>query len=184
MKRGLQLLTLAPLIGCTDLLIKALGIGLAGLLLIPLCALLLAPLRARLSGQGLVLAALLIGATLASCAELALQLFSAELASALALFLPLLLLPCLAQALDGGTGVRRAAQTGLLFALTALAMGVLREALGHGSLFQHADWLLGPAATGWHWNASLPLLTHSAGGFILLGLIFALLCHFNQDDAR
>ncbi len=27
MKRGLQLLTLAPLIGCTDLLIKALGIG-------------------------------------------------------------------------------------------------------------------------------------------------------------
>ena len=40
MKRGLQLLTLAPLIGCTDLLIKALGIGLAGLLLIPLCALL------------------------------------------------------------------------------------------------------------------------------------------------
>ena len=46
------------------------------------------------------------------------------------------------------------------------------------------DWLLGPAATGWHWNASLPLLTHSAGGFILLGLILALLCHFNQDDAR
>ena len=40
MKHGLQLLTLAPLIGCTDLLIKALGIGLAGLLLIPLCALL------------------------------------------------------------------------------------------------------------------------------------------------
>ena len=27
------------------------------------------------------------------------------------------------------------------------------------------------------------LLTHSAGGFILLGLILALLCHFNQDDA-
>ena len=87
MKRGLQLLTLASLISCTDLLIKALGIGLAGLLLIPLCALLLAPLRTRLSGHGLALAALLIGATLASCAELILQLFSAELATALALFL-------------------------------------------------------------------------------------------------
>ena len=72
----------------------------------------------------------------------------------------------------------------LRITLTALVMGVLREVLGHGSLFAHADWLLGPAATGWHWNASLPLLTHSAGGFILLGLILALLCHFNQDDAR
>ena len=184
MKRGLQLLTLAPLIGCTDLLIKALGIGLAGLLLIPLCALLLAPLRARLSGNGLALAALLIGATLASCAELVLQLFSAELAKALALFLPLLALPCLAQALDDDTNIKRAAQAGLLFALTALTMGTLREVLGHGSLFAHADWLLGPSATGWHWNASLPLLTHSAGGFILLGLLFALLCHLNQDDAR
>ena len=93
-------------------------------------------------------------------------------------------LPCLAQALDEDSNVKRAAQAGLLFALTALVMGTLREVLGHGSLFAHADWLLGPAATGWHWNASLPLLTHSAGGFILLGLILALLCHFNQDDAR
>ena len=175
MKRGLQLLTLAPLIGCTDLLIKALGIGLAGLLLIPLCALLLAPLRARLSGNGLALAALLIGATLASCAELV---------NALALFLPLLALPCLAQARDEGTDIKRAAQAGPLFTLTALVMGVLREVLGHGSLFAHADWLLGPSATGWHWTASLPLLTHSAGGFILRGLILALLCHLNQDDAR
>ena len=121
MKRGLQLLTLAPLIGCTDLLIKALGIGLAGLLLIPLCALLLAPLRARLSDNGLVLAALLIGATLASCAELTLQLFSAELANALALFLPLLALPCLAQTLDEDSNIKRAAQAGLLFTLTALS---------------------------------------------------------------
>ena len=184
MKRGLQLLTLAPLIGCTDLLIKALGIGLAGLLLIPLCALLLAPLRARLSGNGLVLAALLnFDRNPLEAAPFA-AVLSAELVNALALFLPLLALPCLAQALDEGTDIKRAAQAGLLFALTALVMGVLREVLGHGSLFAHADWLLGPAATGWHWTASLPLLTHSAGGFILLGLILALLCHLNQDDAR
>ena len=140
-----------------------------------------------LSGNGLALAALLIGAILASCAELILQLFSAELAKALALFLPLLVLPCLAQALDEDTDIKRAAQAGLLLALTALAMGTLREVLGHGSLFAHADWLLGPAATGWHWNASLPLLTHSAGGFILLGLLFALLCHLNKttpDERR
>ena len=55
---------------------------------------------------------------------------------------------------------------------------------GKALMLDNADWLLGPSAMGWHWNASLPLLTHSAGGFILLGLILALLCHFNQDDAR
>ncbi len=41
MKPGLATADPGAADGCTDLLIKALGIGLAGLLLIPLCALLL-----------------------------------------------------------------------------------------------------------------------------------------------
>lgn len=184
MRSGLRLLALAPLVGCTDLLTEALGIGLTGLLLIPLCGLLLMPLRGRLQGHALTFAALLIGAILAGCAELALQLLSAELAAALALFVPLLILPCLALALDEQANPLAGLRAGLLFALFALTLGVLREALGHGSLFAHANWLLGPAAGGWHWSPLLPLLTQAAGGFILLGLLLALLRHFDQDDAR
>ncbi|WP_252274130.1 Rnf-Nqr domain containing protein [Pseudomonas subflava] len=184
MKRSLQLLALAPLLGCTDLLIKALGIGLCGLLVLLLCGLLLAPLRSRLHGNGLVLAALLIGGILASIATLALQLFSAELAGALELFLPLLILPCLVLALDDQHTALAGLRPGLIFALVATLLGGLRELLGHGSLFAHADRLLGPAASGWYWSSGIPLLTHAAGAFILFGLLLALLRHFNQDDAR
>ena len=184
MKRPLHLLALAPLLGCTDLLIKALGIGLCGLLVLLLCGLLLAALRSRLYGNGLVLAALLIGGILASIAALTLQLLSAELAGSLELYLPLLILPCLALALDGQHTVLAELRLGLIFALLATLLGAMRELLGHGSLFAHADWLLGPAASGWHWSSGMPLLTHAAGAFILLGLLLALLRHFNQDDAR
>jgi len=184
MKRSLPLLALAPLLGCTDLLIKALAIGLCGLLVLLLCGLLLVPLRPRLQGNALVLAALLIGGILASVAMLALQLFSAELAGALELFLPLLILPCLALALSDRHSALAGLRAGLIFALLASLLGALRELLGHGSLFAHADWLLGPAASGWSWSPTLPLLTQVAGGFILLGLLLALIRQFDQDDAR
>ncbi|TXH95674.1 MAG: electron transporter RnfE [Pseudomonas sp.] len=184
MKPALPLLSLVPLVGCTDLLIEALGIGLAGLLLIPLCALLLMPLRNRLDSNALLLAALLIGASLAGCIELTLQLLSSELAAALALFVPLLVLPCLTLALDKQANPLSGIRAGLGFGLTALALGTLRETLGHGSLLAHADWLLGPAARGWQWSPVLPVLTTAAGGFILLGLLLALFRHFARDDLR
>ena len=182
MKRPLPLLALAPLLGGTDLLVKALGIGLCALLILPLCGLLLAPLRSRLHGNALMLAALLFGAILSSAAMLLLQWFSSELAGALELFLPLLILPCLALAQDAraSAGLRY----GLPFALLATLLGALRELFGQGSLLAHADWLFGLSAHGWHWSAGMPLLTHAAGAFILLGLLLALLRHFNLDAAR
>ncbi|MDG9923644.1 MULTISPECIES: Rnf-Nqr domain containing protein [unclassified Pseudomonas] len=184
MKPALRLLAFAPLLGCTDLLIKGIAIGLGGLLLIALCNLLQAPLRRHLREHGRLLATLLIGAVLVGGLELLLQTLSAELAAALALHLPLLLLPCLTLALDEQPQARNGLQLGLGFALFAVLLGSLREALGHGSLLAHADWLLGPGFSGWHWSPVLPLLTQAAGGFILLGLLFALFRHFDQDDAR
>ncbi len=114
------------------------------------------PLRTRLSGNALVLAALLIGAILASCIELTLQLLSSELAAALALFVPLPSSSRLTLALDKQANPLSGIRAGLGFALTALALGTLRETLGHGSLLAHADWLLGPAARGWQWSPALP----------------------------
>jgi Na+-translocating ferredoxin:NAD+ oxidoreductase subunit E len=184
MKRGFSLLALAPLLGCTDMLIEGLAIGLLGLLLPLLCGLLLVPLRGRLPGNGLPLAALLLGAILVGAAELLLQLFSSELTAALALFLPLLMLPCLALALDERTNALAGLRPGLAFALLAVLLGAVREALGHGSLFAEANRLLGLPISGWHWASGLPLLTQAAGGLILLGLLLALFRHFNQDDAR
>lgn len=184
MKRSLSLLTLAPLLGGTDLLIKAIALGLSGLLVLMFCGLLLAPLHRRLPDSSLPLAALLLGATLSSVALLTLQLLSAELAAALELFLPLLILPCLVLALNGRPTTLAGLRPGFFFALFAIVLGSLRELCGHGSLLVHADWLFGPAFSGWRWAAGMPLLTQAAGAFILLGLLLALFRHFTQDNDR
>ena len=176
---------LMALLGCTDLLVKALSVGLLGLLTLSLCGLLLAPLRRGLAGQPLLLAALLIGGVLLSSAAVLLQMLSSELYSSLAQALPFLLLPCLMLALAPRSTALAGLRPGLLFAALALLLGVLREGLGQATLLRHADWLFGPAAAGW--QLSLPsltgvqLLTLAPGAFILLGLLLAAAHHFHHD---
>ncbi|HSC82724.1 MAG TPA: Rnf-Nqr domain containing protein [Pseudomonas sp.] len=177
------LLALAPLLGATDLLVKAIVIGLLGLLTLTLCNLLLAPLRRWLHGTALLLASLLLGGLLLSTAELLLQMLSTELAAALALFLPLLVLPCLGLALEPRPSALR---PGLLFAILAIALGLLREGLGNATLLSHADWLFGPGASAWQLAfahpAGIHLLTLAPGAFILLGLLLAAARHFHFDE--
>ncbi|MDP3814046.1 Rnf-Nqr domain containing protein [Pseudomonas sp.] len=185
-RTALALTGLAPLLGGTDLLVKAIGIGLLGLVILSLCGLLLAPLRRVLQGNALLLAALLLGGLLVSGAELLLQLLSAELFAALALFLPLLLLPCLGLALDRRPTALAGLKPGLLFAALALLLGLLREGLGHATLFSHGDWLFGPAAAGWQLSLAsqggVQLLTLAPGAFILLGLLLAAAHPFHHDE--
>ncbi|MGH8352289.1 MAG: Rnf-Nqr domain containing protein [Pseudomonas sp.] len=173
----LSLLGLAPLLGASDLLVKALGLALAGLPVLAGCGLLLALLYKRITGTAYWLAALLIACTLVSGAELLMQAFAFELQRALGPFLPLLILPCL-QLAQGepqrpGTGLVLA----LVFALSALLLGALREALGSGTLFAHMDWLFGQNAAPWRLGLAqfggLQLFALAPGAFILLGLLLA-----------
>lgn len=185
-RTALALSGLAPLLGCTDLLVKGLSIGLLGLAILSLCGLLLAPLWRTLQGNARLLAALLLGGLLVSGAELLLQVLSAELFAALALFLPLLLLPCLGLALQPQLSVHCGLKPGLLFAALALLLGLLREGLGHATLFRHGDWLFGPAAADWQLSLTsqggMQLLTLAPGAFILLGLLLAAARLFHHDD--
>lgn len=177
---------LTALLGCTDLLVKALSVSLLVLLILSLCGLLLAPLRRVLPGNALLLAALLIGGMLVSVAAVLLQMLSAELYASLALCLPLLLLPCLALALDQRATVLAGLKPGLIFAALALLLGLLREGFGQATLLRHADWLFGPTAADWQLSlASLngvQLLTLAPGAFILLGLLLAAAHSFHHDD--
>lgn len=177
---------MAALLGCTDLLVKALSIGLLGLLTLTLCGLLLAPLRRVLPGNALLLAALLIGGVLVSVAAVLLQLLSAELYASLALFLPLLLLPCLVLALDPHGTALAGLKPGLIFAALALLLGLLREGFGQATLLRHADWLFGPAAAGWPLSLEnlngVQLLTLAPGVLILLGMLLAAAHFFHHDD--
>lgn len=184
MKRLPIVLALAPLLGATDLLIKAVTLGLVGLLTLLLCGLGLMPLRNRLDAIQLALAALMIGALCVGIGDMLLQLLSAELADALSLSLALLVLPCLALAHQPSPGPWIGLRPGLALLGLALLLGSLRESLGQGSLLAHGDWLFGPAFTGWQLLTGLPLLTQAAGVFILLGVLLALLRHYTSEKAR
>lgn len=180
------LLGLAPLLSCSELLVKAFAIGLLGFIVLALGALLLAPLRRWLHGNALLLAALLLGAVLASVAALLLQLHSAELFASLALFLPLLVLPCLGLAMEPRLSARSGLKPGLLFAILALLLGLLREGLGSATLLRHADWLFGPSAAGWQLAlgdaGGIHLLALAPGAFILLGLLLAAVHPLHFDE--
>ncbi|WP_137886736.1 Rnf-Nqr domain containing protein [Pseudomonas sp. 2FE] len=173
----LSLLGLAPLLGASDLLVKALGLALAGLPVLAGFGLLLALVHKRINGTAYWLAALLIACTLLSCAELLMQAFAFELHRALGPFLALLILPCLQLAQGEPQHPRTGLALGLVFALSALLLGTLREALGSGTLFAHMDWLFGQNATHWQLGlaqfSGLQLFTHAPGAFILLGLLLA-----------
>ena len=171
------LMGLALLVGATDLLVKGLGLALAGLPLLLLFGLALPILRRHLDGVGYWLGALLLAGLLASLANLLMQAGAFELQRAFGPYLYLLVLPCLQLAGEESTGPFDGLRAGLTFALLALLLGALREALGYASLFAHFDWLLGSAALPWRIQFGadgIPLFALAPGAFILLGTLLAL----------
>lgn len=183
MKRLPLVLALPPLLSGTDLLVKALALGLIGLLTLLLCGLALAPLRSRLDSAQQALAALIIGALCVGVGDILLQLLSTELASALSLGLALLVLPCLGLA-HVPAGPLAGLRPGLALLGVAMLLGTLRELFGQGSLLAQGDWLLGAGFAGWQLLTGQPLLTQAAGVFILLGLLLALLRYYTSEKAR
>ncbi|AYF85729.1 Rnf-Nqr domain containing protein [Pseudomonas sp. JS3066] len=174
--RQLGLMGLALLTGATDLLIKGLGLALAGLPVLAVFGLLLPLLRRHLQDTGYWFGAMLLAALLTSLASLLLQAGAFELHRALGPYLYLLVLPCLQLAAMDSTAAG-GLRAGLVFTLLALLLGTLREALGHASLFAHFDWLLGPVALGWRLQFGadgIPLFALAPGAFILLGTLMAL----------
>lgn len=175
--RNALLLGLMPLLGCSDLLVKSMAIALPGLLVIALTGAALMPLRNWLHGKALILAALLLSALLIGISDVLLQLLGSELYSAVARYLPLLALPGLALALEDHPRATTGLRAGLLFAVLALVLGLLREPLGSGSLFAHMDWLFGRMASTWHLSlpgfSGISLLAQAPGALILLGLLLA-----------
>ncbi|RJG14117.1 electron transporter RnfE [Pseudomonas cavernicola] len=173
----LSLLGLAPLLGASDLLVKALGLALAGLPVLAGFGLLLSLTYTRISGTAYWLAALLSACTLVSCADLLMQAFAFELHRALGPFLALLILPCLQLTLGEPQRPSTGLTLGLIFALCALLLGALRETLGSGTLFARMDWLFGQNAAHWQLDlahfSGLQLFAHASGAFILLGLLLA-----------
>ncbi|HSQ70000.1 MAG TPA: electron transport complex subunit E [Steroidobacteraceae bacterium] len=181
-----QLLGLCPLLAVSTTLSNALGLGIA-----TLAVLLVSSLAASLFGRWL-LPEVRIGvfvvtiAAAVTAVELVTAAWLPELHQSLGIFLPLIVTNCLvlarAESFASRRGIVEAAVDalgmGVGFLLVLVALGSVREILGHGSLGGDLELLFGehargvglrlfPAHSGWLF-ALLP-----PGAFILLGLMVA-----------
>ena len=146
-------LMLAPLIGVSDTLPKALGFWVLSVLIVALYGLGMHTLRNRLGERMQLMASLLIAATLVSCVQLLLQAFALPLYQQLGIYLALISVQCVLLEFSGffeaDQGKARVQLFGL-FGVLLITLGILRGLIGSGSV-----------------TGLVPV------GFILLGLLLA-----------
>lgn len=173
-------LMLTPLIGVTHSLMAAVGLCLMFLVVTQLFGLAMGALRSRLVPATRMLASILLAATLTSCAELMAQAWSLQWQQHLGIYGALIALQCVVLEHTGvfQSDWRQRLRLNSLFATLMIALGLLRELIGNGTLGNHLSWLFGATQTDWHgWvlvaDGGLRLTTLVPGGFILLGLLIA-----------
>ncbi|HEX8593661.1 MAG TPA: Rnf-Nqr domain containing protein [Pseudomonas sp.] len=174
-------LSLAPLIGVTDGLIKAIGfllvlgaVGLLHFVLMQGINLIMGSTFRRLAGA-------IIAATLVSIAGLLLQARALELYQALGIYLPIVGIQCLLLQdipTELSANTRKLVRGAGYYSAAILALGTLRELLGDGSLLNNAQWLFGSNAASWRIDllpsaSGVHLMVLAPGGFILSGLLMA-----------
>ncbi len=181
-----QLLGLCPLLAVSSTMVNALGLGIATMLTLVICNLLVSLLRNILRPEIRIPLFVLIIASVVTVIELVMEAWFHELYNILGIFIPLIVTNCaiigraeafasrnkpLAAIWDGFA-------TGLGFAIALLALGTLRELLGHGSMMQNAHLLFGNFG---HYLSlevipdyrGFLLAILPPGAFIMLGLLVA-----------
>lgn len=191
-----QLLGLCPLLGTSNSMVNALGLGLATVFVLA-CSNAAVSASRRWLGEAVRLPAfVLIIAALTTCIELAMQAWTFELYQILGIFIPLITTNCVilgrAEAFAARNGVLHSAfdgfMTGIGFALVLLVLGTLRELIGHGTLLADMNLLFGPAAA--NWKLQLPgyqgflLAVLPPGAFLVLGLLIALKNRIDESLAE
>lgn len=165
-------LLLTLLLGTSATLAGALGMLLMSSVVVAIFAVCIGPLRARLSDRGVLLASLLLAATLTSCANILVQRWALQWHQAIGIYSGLIALQCVVLEYNG---FFRQALTERLkfFGLSSgllLTLAVVLELFGQGHLGRGLSE---------HWqglvlfNQGLHLITLVPGAFILLGLLLA-----------
>lgn len=182
-----QLLGLCPLLGVSNSVVNALGMGLATALVLACSNAAVALIRGAVTEAVRLPVFVMIIAALTTCIELLMQAFTYELYQILGIFIPLITTNCIilgrAEAFAAKNSVGHAAFDGLMmgsgFGLVLLAIGAVRELLGTGALFANMQLLFGPLAEGWQLTLfpgyqGFLLAILPPGAFLVLGLLIAL----------
>lgn len=182
-----QLLGLCPLLGVSNSMVNALGMGLATAIVLAASNAAVALIRNQVTDAVRLPVFVMIIAALTTCIELLMQAFTYELYQILGIFIPLITTNCIilgrAEAFAAKNSVAHATFDGLMmgsgFGLVMLAIGSVRELLGTGALFGNMQLLFGPIATHWqltvfHNYPGFLLAILPPGAFLVLGLLIAL----------
>ena len=189
-----QLLGLCPLLGVSNSMVNALGMGIATALVLAASNAAVALIRRQVTDAVRLPVFVMIIAALTTCIELLMQAFTYELYQILGIFIPLITTNCIilgrAEAFAAKNSVAHASFDGLMmgtgFGLVLLALGSVRELLGTGMLLSNMQLLFGAQAAGWqievfpHYPGFL-LAILPPGAFLVLGLLIA---GKNYLDAR
>ena len=188
------LLGLCPMLAVTNTLVNAIGLGMATTLVLVLSNTSVSLIRNLVRQEIRLPVFVLIIASFVTAVELAMNAWFHELYKILGIFIPLIVTNCAiigrAEAFASKHTIPQAAADalamGLGFAAVLAVLGGLRELLGQGTLFAHAQLLFGA------WGDALTVAVFEEyGGFLLailppgaflgLGLLIALK---NLIDAR
>ncbi len=192
-----QLLGLCPLLGVSNSMVNALGMGIATALVLAASNAAVALVRNQVTDAVRLPVFVMIIAALNTCIELLMQAFTYELYQILGIFIPLITTNCIilgrAEAFAAKNTVAHASFDGLMmgcgFGLVMLAIGTVRELLGTGALLGNMQLLFGPVAADWqvtvfHNYPGFLLAILPPGAFLVLGLLIALKNRIEQSLAE
>jgi Na+-translocating ferredoxin:NAD+ oxidoreductase subunit E len=181
-----QLLGLCPLLAVSTTLAYGLGLGLATVAVLLISNTMAAAVGRWLLAEIRIAVFVVVIAAAVTTVELTLAAWMPGIHAALGIFLPLIVTNCLLLARAETFASRQALGPAMLdalamgggFLMVLLALGAIRELLGHGSLGAGLHEVLGPAASGWRLDLfaerhGLRLALLPPGAFILLGLMVA-----------
>ena len=180
-----QLLGLCPLLAVSNSAVNALGLGLATLLAVTATNTAISLLRRWTRREVRIPAFVMVIAAVVTSIELSMHAWLPELHAVLGLFLPLIVTNCAilarAEAFASHNGPLRSAldgfATGAGFLWVLLAIGVIRELFGRGTLFAgagsllHAPWAELRLLPGYD---GLLIAVLAPGAFVVLALLIAL----------
>jgi electron transport complex protein RnfE len=180
------LLGLCPLLAVSNSVINALGLGLATMLTLVVSNLCVSLARPLLRPEIRIPAYVVIIASVVTVIQLLMQAWFHDLYRILGIFIPLIVTNCAiigrAEAFAARNrplpSIMDGLATGLGFCLALLALGAMRELLGHGTLLRQAQLMFGSWASSielviWDVDSGFLLALLPAGAFIGLGLLVA-----------
>ena len=176
-----QLLGLCPLLAITNTAVNAIGLAVATLFVLTCSNVLVSFARRALQPEIRIPAYVLIIAALVTAVEMLFHAFSPSLHARLGIFLPLIVTNCAivarAEAFASRQPPHRALADGLAhglgFGWVLIIVGLLREAIGSGTVFAGLNQLIpGATTTGWVIaDSGLLIALLPPGAFFALALV-------------